>query len=59
LVEELTDEALAASLTPERLVAKQFLPLPVLGVPGWCDANQDTAFYEDAEVFRPIRSPSA
>lgn len=31
---------------------KPFLPLPVLGVPGWCTANQDPAFYDDATVFR-------
>lgn len=42
-------------LTPERLVPKPFLPLPVLGVPGWWAANEDASFYEDAEVFRPHR----
>jgi hypothetical protein len=55
LVEELTDEALASSLGPERLAAKCFLPLPVLGVPGWCRANEEPGFYDDAEVFRPPR----
>lgn len=29
-----------------------FLPLPVLGVPGWWDANADPRFYDDAQVFR-------
>jgi hypothetical protein len=58
LVEELTDAAVAASLLPERLAAKPFLPLPVSGVPGWCDANQNPVFYDDAEVFRPARSLS-
>lgn len=42
-------------LTPERLVPKPFLPLPVLGVPGWWAANEDASFYDDAEVFRPHR----
>jgi len=55
VVEELNDNALAASLTLERLEAKAFLPLPVLGVPGWWSANEDSAFYEDSEVFRPAR----
>lgn len=55
LVEELTDEALAASLTAGRLTAKDFLPLPVLGVPGWWAANEQPGFYDDAEVFRPAR----
>jgi hypothetical protein len=32
-----------------------FLPLPVLGVPGWWPANEDSAFYDDASVFRPAR----
>lgn len=34
---------------------KPFLPLPVLGIPGWWPANEDPAFYEDAKVFRPPR----
>jgi hypothetical protein len=55
LVEELTDDALASSLTPERLSAKDFLPLPVFGVPGWSPANEDPAFYDDSAVFRPPR----
>lgn len=52
LVEELTDETLASSLVPERLAAKPFLPLPVLGVPGWWAPNEEPGFYDDAEVFR-------
>lgn len=55
LVEDLTDEAIASSLAPERLAAKDFLPLPVLGVPGWWPANETAAFYDDADVFRPAR----
>jgi hypothetical protein len=39
-------------LTPERLAARAFLPLPVLGVPGWWSANEDAAFYADTSVFR-------
>lgn len=52
LVDELTDDALAASLCPERLRAKIFLPLPVLGIPGWCSANEEPGFYDDPCVFR-------
>ena len=51
----LTDEALAASLTVERLTSRPFLPLPVLGVPGWWAANEAAEFYDDPEVFRPLR----
>lgn len=32
--------------------AKPFCPMPVLGVPGWCPANEDPAFYDDPAVFR-------
>jgi hypothetical protein len=46
---------LLEQLTPESLAAKPFLPLPVLGVPGWWPANEDAAFYDDASVFRPAR----
>jgi hypothetical protein len=31
-------------------------PLPVLGIPGWWPANTDPAFYQNADVFRPLRS---
>ena len=31
-----------------------FSPLPVLGLPGWCD-RQDDVFYQDESVFRPRR----
>lgn len=30
-------------------------PLPVLGVPGWWDANRDAAFYANTAYFRPGR----
>ena len=40
------------SLRPEVLVRKPFLPLPVLGVPGWWPENERPDFYNDASVFR-------
>jgi hypothetical protein len=49
------DRALAAQLGAELLATKPFLPLPVLGVPDWWLANEDAAFYEDSDVFRPVR----
>ena len=49
------DAWLAADLTPDKLARKPFVPLPLLGVPGWWPANQAPAFYDDAEVFRPLR----
>ena len=50
------DAWLAASLSAERLVPKPFAPLPLLGVPGWWAPNDDAAFYDDARVFRPLRT---
>ncbi len=39
---------------------RPFVPLPVLGVPGWWPANEECGFYNDATVFRPAKAlPSA
>lgn len=51
------DAWLAARLAPERLAAKPFTPLPVLGIPGWCPENENFSFYDDSLVFRPPRAP--
>jgi hypothetical protein len=40
----------------EDWAAKPFLPLPVLGIPGWWPANEDPSFYEDSRVFRRARA---
>lgn len=40
------------------LVPADFAPLPVLGVPGWAE-GQDEAYYLDQAVFRPKRHASA
>lgn len=53
------DTALAASLEPAGLDARALCPLPVMGLPGWCGANTDPAFYNDATVFRPGRRGAA
>lgn len=47
------DRWMAAGLDTLASVAQPFAHLPVLGVPGWWDANADRAFYADATVFRP------
>jgi len=49
------DEALARALDPGRLSSRALCPLPVMGLPGWCEANRDPAFYNDAAVFRAGR----
>jgi hypothetical protein len=38
------------------LKTSDFSPLPVLGIPGWWE-GQDEAFYADTTVFRPKRQP--
>jgi hypothetical protein len=47
------DQWLAGQLAADRLAAKPFTPLPVLGVPGWDPENQNFSFYDDSLVFRP------
>jgi len=53
----LPDRPDPVALEPQDWARKPFLPLPVLGVPGWWPANEDPAFYLDAGVFRPPRPP--
>jgi len=33
----------------------ELAPLPVLGIPGWCADNEQAAYYEDRDHFRPGR----
>ncbi len=40
------------SLSASALADKPFLPLPVLGVPGWWPGNEEPGFYSDTAVFR-------
>ena len=47
------DAALAEQLELG-FTAKNFTPLPVLGVPGWWP-DQDVGFYADSTVFRPAK----
>jgi len=49
------DAWLVQDLQPAKLATKPYEPLPVLGIPGWCVANAERAFYEDTTVFRPKR----
>ncbi|MBC7608900.1 MAG: DUF3025 domain-containing protein [Polaromonas sp.] len=57
------DAWIAADLSADKLANKPFVPLPVLGVPGWWADNEKLSFYEDILVFRPenkkIRRASA
>lgn len=51
------DAVIADSLDAAHLAGKPFAPLPVLGVPGWCQENQHVSFYDDPDVFRSARRP--
>jgi hypothetical protein len=46
------DAWLAGRLSAEQLAAKPFVPLPLMGIPGWCAGNQNFSFYDDSLVFR-------
>ena len=46
------DECIAEALSAAHLVTKPFVPLPVLGVPGWWAENANPCFYDDPDVFR-------
>jgi hypothetical protein len=50
------DAWLAQHLSAEELAAKPFAHLPVLGVPGWWPGNEAPVFYDDTQVFRPLRT---
>ena len=50
--DQVFDDWLASNLQPNFLATKPFLPLPVLGIPGWWSENKDASFYADTQVFR-------
>ena len=51
------DHWAAGALRQADLTAKIFLPLPVLGVPGWWAQNEALSFYDDPLVCRGSSSP--
>jgi hypothetical protein len=48
-------DAYVSGQLQDSLTTKDFSPLPILGVPDWCEL-QDKIFYNDASVFRPKRT---
>lgn len=53
-------DALAARVMDARIRQPRDLsPLPLLGVPGWWDANNDAVFYDNAGYFRAGRTGNA
>ena len=53
----IVDELLAAEIAQNNIFATKRLlkPLPLLGIPGYCAANQQPAYYANQEYFRPKR----
>lgn len=49
----LSEQVLSVSCN---LANKPYLPIPILGIPGWCDQNQNFSFYDDSLVFRAPRT---
>jgi len=51
------DESLAERLADDAWLARprELLPLPLLGIPGWWDANREPTFYANTDYFRPSR----
>jgi len=50
--DQVLDAWLANNLQPDYLATKPYLPLPVLGIPGWWPENEESSFYLDTQVFR-------
>lgn len=50
------DTWLAQALELQSWACKPFVPLQVLGVPGWWPDNAKPEFYADLQVFRPVRA---
>ncbi|WP_420837262.1 DUF3025 domain-containing protein [Chromobacterium alkanivorans] len=51
------DEALARRLDDDAFMPapRALWPLPLLGIPGWWPDNEDPAFYDNRDYFRPTR----
>jgi hypothetical protein len=47
------DTWLSQQIHANEMQLKPFLPLPLLGVPGWWAPNEEVDFYQDPKVFRP------
>ncbi|WP_293761698.1 DUF3025 domain-containing protein [uncultured Aquitalea sp.] len=51
------DRRLATLLDDDAWLAspRELWPLPLLGIPGWWPDNEDPAFYDNTDYFRPTR----
>lgn len=48
------DRCMAAALD-DLVSPRDLMPLPVLGIPGWCAENEEPDFYSDRTVYRPAK----
>lgn len=53
------DERLAKLVVSELDHPRQLAPLPLLGIPGYTQDNEQESYYEDQDYFRPGRRVSA
>lgn len=49
------DALIASNLSASGLATRPYAHLPLLGIPGWWEANREAAFYDDQAVFRAAR----
>lgn len=55
ILDQMVSETLQQS---PKISTNSLLPLPVLGIPDWDERNQDPAFYQNPDYFRPKPSRS-
>jgi hypothetical protein len=55
IIDSMLFDWLSNPLQQAALTPRVFLPLPVMGIPGWCVENEDFGFYCDTEIFRKPR----
>jgi hypothetical protein len=38
------------------MATRELAPVPILGVPGWCEENADEQYYDNIDYFRPAKA---
>lgn len=38
------------------MATRELAPVPILGVPGWCEENADEQYYDNTDYFRPAKA---
>jgi len=42
--------------TVQFMATRELAPVPILGVPGWCEENADERYYDNVDYFRPAKA---